>query len=179
MISPLIDAVVILASSRSQGNTRLLVDYLIETTDIPIIDLSSKNISYYDYERTAGNDDFIPVIQTLAEKQVWILATPVYWYSMSAQMKTFFDRLTDLLTTHKDLGWRLRGRAVALLASGTDPNLPEGFEAPFRLTCRYLGLNFLGTCYGQFEGELAPVVSTRDVVAAFGEKLLRNTGDSY
>ena len=167
------DAVVLLASSRSRGNTRLLVDFLTDRTAIPLVDLAAKNIAYYDYSGQAEKDDFIPLIQTLAEKQIWILATPVYWYSMSAQMKTFFDRLTELLTTHKELGRQLRGRAVAVLASGTDPDLPEGFEAPFRLTCNYLGMSYLGACYGQFEKDLTPVPSARDAVTAFGGKLFR------
>ena len=46
-----------------------------------------------------------------------IFATPIYWYAMSAQLKTFFDRMTDLLTIHKPLGRQLRkGKKMFLIA---------------------------------------------------------------
>jgi multimeric flavodoxin WrbA len=166
------DAVVILASSRSQGNTRLLVDRLIADTAVPVVDLASKNISYFDYHHANAGDDFIPLIETLSAKSLWIFATPVYWYTMSAQLKTFMDRLTDLLETHKELGRTLRGRSAAVLASGTESQLPESFESPIRLTCSYLGMNYLGACYAQFERDGVPTASSRGIVEAFGAKLL-------
>jgi multimeric flavodoxin WrbA len=169
------DAAVILASSRSHGNTRLLVDFLLAGRKYPLFDLAAKNISCYDYAHANSGDDFIPLIETLAEKNLWILATPVYWYTMSAQLKTFVDRLSDLLTTHQELGRRLRGRSVAVLASGTDPALPEGFETPFRLTCDYLGLSYLGTCYGHFESDLVAATPVRETTATFGRELFRRT----
>jgi multimeric flavodoxin WrbA len=166
------DGLVILASSRNRGNTRLLADWLAAGRSFPIIDLSSKSISYYDYGHANAGDDFIPLIETLSAKSLWILATPVYWYTVSAQLKTFMDRLTDLLETHKELGRTLRGRSVALLVSGTESQLLEGFESPVRLTCNYLGMNYLGACYGQFEGDGVPNPSVRAAVEAFGSKLL-------
>jgi multimeric flavodoxin WrbA len=171
-------AIVVLASSRSQGNTRLLVDYLVAGTALPVVDLSSKKISPYDYDHANAGDDFIPLIETLCQKDVWVFATPVYWYTMSAPMKIFFDRLSDLLTTHQELGRKLRGRSMAVIASGTDPSLPDCFEAPFRLTCDYLGMYYRGACYGCFERDLTPAVSARGAVEAFGAKLLGDAADS-
>ncbi|MSO72982.1 MAG: hypothetical protein EXQ84_05165 [Rhodospirillaceae bacterium] len=63
---------------------------------------------------------------------------------MSAPLKTFLDRLTDLTTIRKDLGKMLKGKAIALLTSGTDDALPEGFEVPFRSMGAYFGMNYLG-----------------------------------
>jgi putative NADPH-quinone reductase len=175
MISGAADAVVILASSRSHGNTRLLVDFLAAGRELSVIDLAAKDMSHFDYQHANSGDDFVPLIETLTDKSLWILATPVHWYTMSAQLKTFFDRLSDLLTTHKELGRRLRGRSIAILASGTDPALPEGFETPFRLTCDYLGLSYLGTSYGHFESDLAPAASVRETTETFGRGLFRHT----
>lgn len=46
-----------------------------------------------------------------------ILATPVYWYSMSALMKTFIDRWGDLLDIRKDIGRRLTNKELYIITS--------------------------------------------------------------
>jgi multimeric flavodoxin WrbA len=61
----------------------------------------------------------------MIEHDAIVFATPVYWYAMSGLMKVLFDRFTDLVTVRKDLGRRLRGRRVFLIACGTDPDLPN------------------------------------------------------
>ncbi|MDA5312487.1 flavodoxin family protein, partial [Vibrio cholerae] len=74
------------------------------STDTTLFDLSDYAISFYDYEHMNRNDDFIHLINKLAEFDHLVFASPVYWYSMSAQLKVFFDRLSDLLTIEKELG---------------------------------------------------------------------------
>lgn len=60
------------------------------------------------------NDDYLNLMKQILDKyETLILATPVYWYSMSGIMKVFFDRLTDLLTIEKELGRKLRGKKIA------------------------------------------------------------------
>ncbi|MCH7535856.1 MAG: NAD(P)H-dependent oxidoreductase [Bacteroidetes bacterium] len=103
--------VIVMASSRSKGETRKLVDYVLSKTDYDLIDLTGKNIGYFDYEYNNADDDFIPVCANIADNYDHIIyATPVYWYIMSAPMKAFFDRLYDLFTTHKDIGRKWKGK---------------------------------------------------------------------
>jgi hypothetical protein len=75
---------------------------------------------------------------------------------MRREMKIFVDRLTDLITIRKDLGRMLHGKSLAVIASGSDPCAPEGFESPFRLTGEYLGMNYIGSHYVQMEDDLSP-----------------------
>ncbi len=117
----------------------------------PLIDLGALNISHYSYSDANAEDDFLPSVEGLLESPVWVLATLLYWYSMSAQAKTFLDRLTDLIEFRKPLGRRLRGKSLAVLCTGTDPQLPSCFEQPFELTAKYLGMAYLGSYYAQFE----------------------------
>lgn len=147
----------ILGTSRRSGNTRALVDHLVGPAASPIIDLSSKNISVFDYSHANADDDFLPLIESMLDVPRWHLATPVYWYTMSAQMKIFLDRLNDLITLRKELGRRLRGIEVGVVATGVVPELPDEFEAPFRLTCGYLGMHYLGAVYAQFGDDDRPV----------------------
>ena len=76
-----------------------------------------------------------------------VFATPVYWYAMSGLMKTFFDRFTDIVTTKKHLGIQLKGKSSLLLAVGTDQELPDGFEIPFKLSSDYLNMTYQGCIY--------------------------------
>jgi multimeric flavodoxin WrbA len=82
--------IVILGSSRIDGNTRNVVDKLKNHLDFDLIDLSNYNISYYDYEHKNQNDDFLMLVRNIINNyDTFIFATPVYWYSMSGIMKVF------------------------------------------------------------------------------------------
>ena len=151
------ETVVILGTSRGDGNTRATVRQVLDGKRIEVVDLAEIDIGTYDYQHHNEFDGFLPLIERIAGKPFWILATPVYWYTMSAQMKLFVDRLSDLITIRKDLGRSLRGKTVAVVASGTDAFLPEGFESPFRLTCDYLGMQYIGEYYQQYGKNDRPV----------------------
>lgn len=129
------------------GNTGGLAREVADLLQAEIIDLQDLSISYFDYEHKNSSDDFTPLIDTLVASDFIIFATPVYWYSMSAQLKTFFDRFTDLLTINKETGRRLRGKPVAVLATGTDATLPLCFTSRFELIAGYLGLTLCDTLY--------------------------------
>lgn len=130
-------------------------------------------VGYYSYDRANEADDFLPLVSRLLHHNTWVIATPLYWYSMSAQAKTFLDRLTDLITTHKKTGRQLRGRSLAVLCSGTDPAPPQGFEEPFSLSCSYLGLQYLGMHYSQFQGVHPSRPQARQAAEAFTSSLSR------
>src|ERR1700712_2693308 len=84
---------VLLASSRADGNTFSLARMVLPEGAAPLVDLAALNISYYSYSHANAGDDFLPLVERLLSAPVWVLATPLYWYSMSAQAKTFLDRL--------------------------------------------------------------------------------------
>lgn len=137
---------VIFASSRGDGNTRSALKEVQGNRKFEIVDLSALEISFFDYDHVNASDDFIPLAEKMQEHEVIILVTPVYWYSMSALMKTFLDRWSDLLTIRKDLGRGLKGKWIYLISSyGT--SFPIGFDDPFRLTCDYMGIHFGGSLH--------------------------------
>ena len=139
---------VILGSARKDSYTRKLVDQLFAELEYELIDLLDHKIYPYGYSQNYPQDDnSLNIIKTLLRHNTVVFATPVYWYSMSGQMKSFFDRLTDLVTFNKDLGRQLKGKRTFLVAVGTDNTLPEGFEVPFRLTSNYLNMEFISSYY--------------------------------
>ncbi len=148
--------VIIQGSSKSKGNTNLVVNYILSKKQGHFIDLNASDISYYDYNHKNIDDDFLKVIDKIMACDIVIFATPVYWYTMSAVMKTFFDRLSDLITVRKDLGRRLKGKKVFAIACSSDDIEHASFWEPFRLTAEYLDMDYSGNVHTWLESGKIP-----------------------
>ncbi len=137
--------VILQASSRSNGDTSMIINCLNSNKQFDIIDLKTKNIGHFDYEFNNVNDDFINLMTNIIENYTTLVfATPVYWYTMSGILKVFFDRFSDLLKTHKELGRKLRGKNMAMLSCSNANDLKDGFTMPFIESANYLGMHYLG-----------------------------------
>lgn len=149
---------IILGSARKNSDTQKLVELVFEGAAYELIDLLDYLISHYNYkEEYPDTDEFLTIIEQMLQHNVIVFATPVYWYSMSGYMKVFFDRLTDIVSSQKHIGRKLKGKKVALLAVSNSDALPEGFEIPFRDTASYLDMEYLG-CFFSPSNELNDTV---------------------
>lgn len=152
------DKVIILGSSRKNGETKKVVSELVRIAGWDVIDLKDYNFSHFDYEHSNRGDDFLELIRRIiGNYEVLVFATPVYWYSMSGIMKTFFDRITDLLRYEKETGRKLRGKHLAVISSSSGENLGDDFWIPFKRSAEYLGMNYitgLHTYQDQMQPEL-------------------------
>lgn len=144
--------IILLASSRSHGNTFKAVSLLKEEIEnIDYLDLANYKINDFDYEYK-HQDDFLSLINHLLQYDTIILATPIYWYTMSAQMKRFIDRLSDLLDFQKELGRKLRDKRLGVITSyAVHPDGKSGFNRIFVNIANYLGMKYIG-CYFHFSG---------------------------
>ena len=150
--------IILLGSSNSNGDTRKIVSFVSEKTSYPIVDLKTKNIAEFDYEFKNRNDDFHPLIQEIVNTyEIILFATPVYWYSMSGTMKTFFDRISDCLKIEKETGRKLRGLEMAVISCGSDKELKNGFHMPFIETAKYLGMNYTSGVHCWLENGAIPI----------------------
>jgi len=137
--------VIILGSSRSNGNTTRIVNEIANQFNMDVVNLKDYKFSYYDYESKNREDDFFPLIKGIIEKyDTLIFATPIYWYSMSGIMKVFFDRFSDLIRIEKETGRKLRGKKFAVISNSHDDEINYDFYLPFRLSAEYLGMEYLG-----------------------------------
>ena len=140
--------VVIVGSSRNDGEALNLTKQLIEKSKWDLINLNDYDFSYFDYEHKNRNDDYLRLMRKIVKKyEILIFITPVYWYSMSGIMKVFFDRFTDLLTIEKELGRKLRGKKMAVMSCSIGENLGENFWLPFSETAKYLGIDYIGNSH--------------------------------
>jgi len=166
---------VILGSARRQSDTERYVKYVFESLPYQLIDLLDHNISVYKYDSDyPEGDDFEELAKAFIAHNTIVFATPVYWYTMSASMKTVFDRITDLVTIQKKMGRQLKGKSVFVLAVGTDEDLPEGFEAPFRLTADYLNMHYKRAIYFSSK-HLRAETENQSLRKAFIDEVIKST----
>lgn len=144
--------IVVQGSSRSDGNTRKVADLLISKTGAEFMDLWAHSIKEFSY-KGPGNDDFEKLMSEIVEHDVLIMITPIYWYSMSARMKIFFDRITDLLKWNKELGRKLRSKKLLVVSSSMHDDAPKHFSHPFEMSAGYLGMEYMGYCHTWIEDD--------------------------
>lgn len=143
------NAIALFGSSRSHGNTRQLLDHIGANARIEVVDLVKLSISPYDYEHRNRADDFEPLMsQVLGFDQI-IIASPVYWYSVSPQVKTFLDRISDYLDIPEllDEGRRLRGKTGYIVCTSIYDHAPASFVSMLAETFEYLGMRFGGLAH--------------------------------
>ena len=159
--------IILVGSSRSHGDTSKVVTYLQEITGFEAVDLSQKDIGYFDYEFKNKDDDFNYLFKGIVQNyQTIIFATPVYWYTMSATMKTFLDRISDFLYQEKDFGRMLRGMNMGMLSCSNSDDRPEEFHLPFSRSASYLGMNYLGDVHSWIKDDEIPA-DVKEKINAF------------
>jgi multimeric flavodoxin WrbA len=137
---------VILGSARPDGETRRAIEIALPQAKNLVV-LSQHNINGYDYDHGNNGDEFFSIVDRMLASDTIVFATPVYWYAMSAPLKIFFDRLSDLTETAQADGRALAGKKIWVIATGTEAELPEGFEVPFRRTAEYFAMKYRGCAY--------------------------------
>jgi multimeric flavodoxin WrbA len=151
--------IIISGSARFNGDTSNLVKQIQKIKGWQEVLLLDYDIGHFDYDHKNKGDDFLPLINRLiSEYDTFVFVTPVYWYSMSGRTKVFFDRLTDLLTTEKVLGQKLKGKNLVGISISIGNNLGLDFWKPFENTSNYLSMNYLGGLHlisnSNFKGDL-------------------------
>ncbi|MBM6919203.1 flavodoxin family protein [Intestinimonas butyriciproducens] len=137
---------IVTGSPRTQGNTDLLAQALLKGVEEAgntgvIFDAGKKNIlpckdcggCYKKGVPCAFADDFNEVEQELLSCDAIVLATPLYWYTFSGQMKMFIDKLKAFGAGGKSIS----GKDSALISCGavSDPGRFSGLVETYRQMC--------------------------------------------
>jgi multimeric flavodoxin WrbA len=142
------NVIVVLGSNRKNSNTKKFVTETYDLLPEQLIDLLDYQIAHYNYDEVyPEQDQFKAIIAKVLHYDMIVLATPVYWYAMSGLMKIFFDRFTDLMSSDKATGRKLKGKTVKLMVVGAEAQIPEGFEVPFKSTAEYFDMHYAGCEY--------------------------------
>ena len=124
----------LLGSPRKKGNSAILAEEIAKgaksaKAKVETIYLHGKTISpckacYACQKKTSKGcsikDDMQDLYPKLIDADAWIIASPVYWFTMSAQTKLFMDRCFALPAYHGD-PFKGKRIAVAMTYGGEDP----------------------------------------------------------
>ena len=146
--------VVLCGSVRKNGNTEMLarafcdgarlnneVDF-VSVADFRVLPCIGCNTCF---EREGNacfqNDDMQAIYRKLADADMLVIASPVYFYGISAQLKAVIDRLhTPLRNT-----FRIRKTALLLVAAATLPEVFDSIKTQYRLVCSFFNLEDAGS----------------------------------
>lgn len=143
--------VVISASPRKGGNSDVLCDQFVQGAQeaghtVKKIFLRDKQINYCTgcgvcntTHKCVLRDDMADILPQLVDSDVIVLATPIYFYSMNGQLKTFIDRcvpryreMTDkdfyYIIAAEDNDKQLMQRAIEGLRGFAEDCLPNSHE---------------------------------------------------
>jgi multimeric flavodoxin WrbA len=141
--------IALFGSSRRNGNTGQFTDDIADLLGIEVVDLGQLQISAYDYDHRNRGDDFEPLMMRMLSFENIIIASPVYWYSVSPPVKVFLDRVSDFLDIPEllDSGRRLRGKSGYLVCTSVVEHAPAPFVNAMADTFNYLGMRFGGLAH--------------------------------
>jgi multimeric flavodoxin WrbA len=163
---------VILGSPRKKGNSSTLAARIargaksaganVETLFLQDLKISPcrgcDTCQKHDSKGCAIKDDMQEIYPKLIEADAWVIASPVYWFTMSAQTKIFMDRCYALTAYAKSpfVGKRI---AIAMSYGDVDPVKSGCVNAlrTFQDVFRYTGSKIAGMVYGSAmeAGEIA------------------------
>ena len=182
---------IISGSPKKNGNTAKLVEWFSEgaaangaaTTVVRAADLAAKiagcrSCRACQKQKAYGcvfKDDVAGVLLRMNESDVIVMATPLYFFGMSGQMKAIVDRMFSLYKWDNQAGameTKLKGRTLVLLASAFEDAGLRELEAPFRLTADYTGMPFLSLLVPNAgeSGDIIKCSGVREKAAALGAK---------
>ncbi|MFB9328236.1 flavodoxin family protein [Paenibacillus aurantiacus] len=147
---------VLYGSSRRGGNSDLLADRLVEGKESARYYLSSSRIEpIIDYRHTQPGaypeDDYRSTLAGVLAADTLVIATPIYWYGISAPLKQFIDRWSQSLREDRQ-GFldAIRGKRAYLIAVGDDEPGRKGLPIveQFRHIFDFVGIEFAGYALG-------------------------------
>jgi len=101
------------------------------------------------YRGCVVDDDMQLLYPKVREADALVIATPIYWFTVSAQTKLFMDRCYSLVDAE---GWVVRGKKIGIVLTygDSDPYNSGAVNAirTFQDGFRYAGAEIAGLVYG-------------------------------
>jgi len=91
------------------------------------------------------DDEAKPVLKKMADVDIIVMATPLYFFGPSAQLKLVLDRMFSLYKWDNEAGTMetpLKGKTLVLIASAYENVGLDVMEKPFVITAEYTDMQF-------------------------------------
>lgn len=151
-------AIALLGSPRKQGNSDILADEVLRgmrdkgvevekvyLDDFMIHPIGEVRDNSREREDPRDYDDFPRVLSRFLDADLVVLATPVYWAGVSAQLKCFIDRLSSYFN-REPYSQRFRGKGYIVITTfgRKDPDHGRWVTEPLKLCVDVLRGKYLG-----------------------------------
>ncbi len=180
---------IIKGSPRREGNTNFLADKCKERIE----KIGGKTITYtlneMDIKPCQGcrfcekvgtcviNDDMAKIYDEILSCDGMIIATPIYWFNMSAQTKLFIDRLYAILLGKGKEAFENIKIGIIMAYAASDPYTSGAVNAlrSFQDMWSYLGIEAVDYVYCRaFEkNDVSKDIYTINKVISLGENILK------
>jgi multimeric flavodoxin WrbA len=179
-------------SPKKNGNTAALVEWFMEGSisrgaQVEVIRTASLHFKFpgctscrscqkKDSYACVIEDDANLALCKMAAAEVIVMATPLYFFAASAQLKVIIDRMFSLYKWDNAAGTMqtvLKGKTLVLLASAYEDVGMEALEKPFVLTADYTGMKFRSLLIPNAgeSGDIRKKVGVRERAQALGAEL--------
>lgn len=181
----------IVGSPRIKGNTNYLVDRALEEAELSGAETEKVVLSQLEIKPCVGhdncstfslcplNDDMNRLLEKFLEADAIVLATPVYWYNVTAQMKAFIDR--NYFAYKHDMKYKARVAGIIVVAE------VEAIEDTLRTLNQFVDWcfdlqkdgKFIVSGYAHTEGEVKEKTDLVEQARQLGRDMarsLKNTG---
>jgi len=125
----------------------------------------------------AVDDDMQTIYPKLLESDAWVIASPVYWFSMSAQTKIFMDRCFAMFRDIPEQSPFFNKRIAIAMSYGDSDAFNSGCVnalRSFQDAYNYVGARIVGMVYGSAEkpGEIMSNQGLMQQAEELGKKLV-------
>ena len=102
-------------SPNKNGNTVRIGEELLKDNSYDILHMVDYRVDQYG--SVTENDEIVKIFKQLEDKDIILIGTPVYWYTVGGILKTFIDRLYMLPEARI-----LKGKKLYFFAQGSAPD---------------------------------------------------------
>lgn len=145
--------VVLVGSMRKGGNTDLLAQAFTEgaskNNDVEIVSVADYNVNpcigcnscfTRKENKCFQNDDMSAIYEKLRTADIVVIASPVYFYGISAELKAIIDRLHTPMRNE----FQIKKLALLLVGAASLPNLFDAIKLQYQLVLDFFHLEDLG-----------------------------------
>ncbi len=181
---------IVSGSPKKHGNTAALIEWFSEGLKNAQIEVAA---AAYLKHKMAGcsscracqkreeygcviDDEISLILGKMAQADVIVMATPLYFFGASAQLKCVMDRMFSLYKWDNASGTMktvLKGKTFVLLASAFEDMGLDALAAPFKLTAEYSGMKFLSLVipHAGESGQIRTKAGAREKALALGREI--------
>ena len=165
---------VLTGSPRQLGNSALLADAFIqgaksagnavqvfETAFHPVLPCKACDKCWSNDKPCIFEDDFSKLAPMLEEADVLVRCTPLYWFTMSAQLKAAVDKLYAYMQPNAKRKLKIKECVLLCTAEGTEEDGDfEGLKATYKSIADYLKWTDRGRVLAGKTWEAGEIINT-------------------